>query len=318
MKDRSSIFVLTAGLLLAFVLVGGTAAADINSNAGTSAFAFLKINTGARPVALGGAYTGLANDENALYYNPAGVASLDRPGFILGYHNYFVDLQSGTVGYLTSYREKHYIAAYINYINYGDFTETNNVGEIQGEFGGGNIIFGLTYGRRYNRSFSFGATGKVIYEKVHDYSASGVALDLGVRWAGDRERFTAGAMVQNLGVQLSNFTDAEKDDLPITFRLGGGARPRGLPIQFVGDIILPTDNDIEVAIGGEYYELKPLYLRLGWNTFGANYRATDSDDNWAGISLGVGFDFKNKQISYAFSPGAELGDSHRITLTGGI
>jgi hypothetical protein len=293
-------------------------AKSVNSNAGTSAFSFLKISTGARPVAMGGAYTGLADDENSLFYNPAGVTVLDRPGYILDYHNYFIDLQSGLVGYITQYKGKHHVAAYINYLNYGKFTETNNIGEIEGEFGGGNVVLGLTYGRQYNEALSFGATGKLIYEKVHDVSAHGVAFDLGVRYSGDRSRYTAGFMVQNLGVQLSNFTSAEKDALPITFRLGTGARPRGLPVQFVGDIIFPVDNDISFAIGGEYYDLKPLYLRIGWNSFGLNYRAAESDDSWAGLSLGLGFDWRSMQVSYAFSPGAELGDSHRITLTGGI
>lgn len=32
---------------------------------------------GARPAALGGAFTALADDQNALFYNPAGLARLD-------------------------------------------------------------------------------------------------------------------------------------------------------------------------------------------------------------------------------------------------
>ena len=88
-----------------FLLAGQLYGKDINSGAGTSAFAFLKINSGARPVAMGGAFTGVADDENSLYYNPAGIASMNRNGVILGYHNYFVDLQSGTVGYVYQSRE---------------------------------------------------------------------------------------------------------------------------------------------------------------------------------------------------------------------
>ena len=40
--------------------------------------AFLKIGTGARPAALGGAYTALADDVNAIYYNPGALARLQR------------------------------------------------------------------------------------------------------------------------------------------------------------------------------------------------------------------------------------------------
>ena len=42
-------------------------AGEIHSKAGTSAFPFLKINIGARSISMGGAATGLADDEAALY-----------------------------------------------------------------------------------------------------------------------------------------------------------------------------------------------------------------------------------------------------------
>ena len=87
---------------------------------------------------------------------------------------------------------------------------------------------------------------------------------------------------------------------------------------FATDVILPFDNGVDIACGAEYRELEPLYLRLGWNSFGSNYRVTESDDSWAGISLGMGVDYHSMQLSYAFSPAAELGESHRITLTGGF
>jgi len=158
-----SLYILVVpGLIL---LAGQLYGKDINSGAGTSAFAFLKINSGARPVAMGGAFTGVADDENSLYYNPAGIASMNRNGVILGYHNYFVDLQSGTVGYINQRREKYFFAGSINYLNYGSFTQTDNLGNITGEFGGGDLQLAFTFAVRHNERFSFGATGKLIYDR---------------------------------------------------------------------------------------------------------------------------------------------------------
>jgi len=86
-------------LLTTFGPVTGTVSArGINSNVGTSAFPFLKINIGARASGMAGAFTGMADDESALYYNPSGIAFLEGKRFILEYHNYFADLQSGFVG----------------------------------------------------------------------------------------------------------------------------------------------------------------------------------------------------------------------------
>jgi len=305
-------------LLIAGLAIGSVRAGEPNSNAGTSAFSFLKINVGARPVALGGAFTGLANDETALYYNPAGIADLETDRYVLGYHNYFVDMQSGFVGYIRSLNERQTVGFYANYLNYGTFTETDLQGNVTGDFGGGDFMLAATFAMRQSRLFSVGATAKFIRESIQDYSATGIALDIGARYTTDRGRYTAGLMVQNLGTQLSSLGEGEKDGLPMMLRGGGSARPKGLPMMFVGDVIIPFDNDIDFALGVEYYELAPLYLRLGWNSFGSNYRAEDSDDGLAGLSMGIGFDYNSMQLSYAFTPAADLGESHRITLTGGI
>ncbi len=317
MKHHRYILSVTLATILVFAGIIPGAAKDINSGAGTSAFPFLKINISARAVAMGGAFTGLADDESSLYYNPAGIASFEEKRFILGYHNYVADMQSGFVGYIHSFDASKSAGFYAAYLNYGDFTETDEFGNTIGEFSGGDFLLGASFAMRKNTYFSFGATAKFIYEKIQEFSATGLAVDIGGKYTADRNRYSLGLMVQNLGMQLSALGD-EKEKLPISFRAGGAYNPRGIPLTLSADLILPVDNDLIFAFGGEYLALKPFYARLGWNSFGSNFRAGDSDDKWAGFSAGVGFDVKRLQISYAFSPSADLGESHRITLTGGF
>ena len=87
-------------ILIVSMAVSPVSAASINSSAGTSAFSFLKINVGGRAVGMGSAFTGLADDESALYYNPAGLVSFEESRFVAEYHNYFAGLQSGFAGYV--------------------------------------------------------------------------------------------------------------------------------------------------------------------------------------------------------------------------
>ncbi|MBU0982780.1 MAG: PorV/PorQ family protein [candidate division Zixibacteria bacterium] len=308
-------------LLSLFIVMLGSSvglAGDINADAGTSAFPFLKINMSARPVAMGGAFTGLADDESALYYNPAGLAGFETSRFIAGYHNYFVDIQSGFLGYIRPLDERRAVAFHLTYLSMGDFVETDAGGNVTGNFGGGDLVVAASFAMKQTYQMSVGVTAKFIYEKISEYSATGVAVDVGARYSSNRGRYSGGIMIQNLGAQLSTLGEGEKDGLPTVFRGGAAARPKGLPLQLVGDLIVPFDNDIDFAIGAEYYEIKPLYLRLGYNTFGSNYRAEDSDDSMAGLTMGFGLDYKSLQISYAYAPGADLGDSHRVTITGGF
>jgi hypothetical protein len=248
-----------------------------NSQAGTSAFSFLKIDVGARAVGMGGAFTGLADDEAALYYNPAGIATLESDRVMLTYHNYVEDLQSGFLAYVHRVSPKRSLAGFVSYLNYGDFVGTDMSGNETGTFGGGDLLLGCTYAIQQSERLSVGGSAKFIYEKIQSYSATGVAVDLGVKFVTDRQRWGGGAMVQNLGAQLSSL-GSTKNRLPITFRVGGFTRPRDLNLLLTTDVIVPIDNSPVIAVGGEYLDLKPLFLRMGWNSFGTNYRASDSND----------------------------------------
>ena len=83
-KIKVLIACLTVGLLSA-----GAQAESINSNAGTSASAFLKIDAGSpRAQALGNAYVSIADGPEALFWNPAGAASASTRELQFAYLDY--------------------------------------------------------------------------------------------------------------------------------------------------------------------------------------------------------------------------------------
>nr|HPI73656.1 hypothetical protein [bacterium] len=90
---------LIAGLLLACTTLAWTQTdkeggvefvADV-SGVGTGAAAFLEIGVGARAMAMGGAYTSIANDATALYWNPAGIAWMNGVQCELAHNEWLID-----------------------------------------------------------------------------------------------------------------------------------------------------------------------------------------------------------------------------------
>src|ERR1041384_7890432 len=86
----------SAWALAAFSFVAGPVAAQVtlpsdNTAYGTTSAEFLLLGAGARGTALGGAYSAIANDASALYYNPAGIALMSRPGILIGTYDYIAD-----------------------------------------------------------------------------------------------------------------------------------------------------------------------------------------------------------------------------------
>ena len=335
MKIRSALIILI-GLMIAQGLSIQDVSA-INSNAGTSAYTFLKIGTGAKSQALGGAFVGLADDETALYYNPAGLTSdgksyelyddlLEIPErkqienrFTASYINYLLDFQYGFVGYIRNLDDRTSVGLSIAYQNYGTFNRLDAAGDKIGTFGASDMAIGLSYSKRVRSNLSLGGTGKFIYEKIDVYSSNGLAIDAGLMYlAADDGSTRIGFALTNFGAQLSGLTKTHKDKLPTKAAVGLSHRLRGLPTVFTTEIGKPFDNEFYLSLGIEMVSLSPFFLRIGWTSAGRDYKTGSDGDNLAGFGGGFGYSYKEYTVDYSYSSYADLGSVHRVSLGAGF
>src|SRR5436190_674695 len=80
-RSRTLAGCLAAAIALALPVVPGIARAQGSlggQRAGTSSATFLRIGVGARAVGMGETFVAVANDPSAIFWNPAGLASLQR------------------------------------------------------------------------------------------------------------------------------------------------------------------------------------------------------------------------------------------------
>lgn len=335
MRTKTIFAAATCGLLFCLALL--PAASVANSNAGTAAYTFLKIGTGAKSQGMGGAFVGLADDPTALYYNPAGLTAqgehsqvYDEPEyapifttprnrFTASYINYLVDFQYGFIGYIRQLDTSTAVGISASYQNYGTFNRLDRDGANLGTFGASDIAIGLTYSKRLMPRFSAGLTGKFIYEKVDTYSSNGLAVDLGLMYLINDEGTTrTGLAVTNLGAQLSGLTETHKDKLPTRIAAGISHQLVGLPFIFSGEAGKPFDNDFYFAVGAELISFKPFFVRIGWNSQGQDYKVGADDDVFAGFAGGFGVTYKSYQVDYSYSSYADLGAVHRVSLGAGF
>jgi hypothetical protein len=331
---KISTFILLASAL-AYLLP--TSAPAVNSNAGTAAYTFLKIGTGAKSQALGGAFVGLADDATALYYNPAGLTArgegellydelLGKPlneipknRFTASYINYLVDFQYGFLGYIRQIDSSTSVGASASYQNYGTFDRLDAEGTETGTFGASDIALALTYSKRLAARFSVGITGKAILESIDDSTSTGLAMDIGLMYLLSADGSSRlGLALTNLGAQLNGLTNSHKDKLPTKVAVGISHRLVGLPFLFSAEAGKPFDNDFYAALGMELISLRPFFVRVGWSTQGRDYRVGGDNDFAAGFAGGFGVTYKNYQIDYSYSSYADLGSVHRISIGAGF
>jgi len=281
----------------------------IADQAGGSAARFLLLGPGARPAAMGNAFTAVADDVHSLYWNPAGLASCNRGAVQLMHGEWFADIDYDYLGYVHQHQLfGGRVGANLAMVDYGSINVTQINGQTAitglGTASARDFALGISYGHSAEL-VDYGITLKYIEERLESYKAVAFAMDLGVKLNNPPgENFELAATVMNLGTKMRYIR--ESDDLPLTFKLGASFRPARGKLLLASDLVFTNDDKLNCGLGAEYQIAEMFALRLGYNT---------ENDAGSGITAGLGFDSgRGLIVDYACVPYGELGSTHRISL----
>ncbi len=280
---------------------------------GTTGQNFLTIGVGARPTAMGGAFVGLADDPDAIHWNPAGLINLEDYEISLMHSALIGDVSYDTVSYAQPIAVDYgYIGAGIAYLGVPPFD--NTVGR-ENSISAHNFLLDIAYANRLSdmfdignpigRRLSLGLGIKWINFSIDNLvSYNDVAFDVGTYFITPWEPLTLGASLQNLGISLD--PAAVSDPLPLTFRCGACVHIADLSMQL--DLIQQVDNDAVIGWGTEYNFQDLLFLRGGYAIGGPSLNGL------SGITCGAGWRMRSFEFDYTFVPMGELGATHRFSL----
>ncbi|MBI5325167.1 MAG: hypothetical protein HZB41_07850 [Ignavibacteriae bacterium] len=185
---------------------------------------YLLRNVGARPLAMAGAYTAIANEPYCLFYNPAGLSTLSgNPSFNSSYSFLEFGRTHASLAWGQSIAENVGIGLAINNYTTGSFIGRDVNGNQTGNFT--DWQFAIIGGAAYNIEFaSIGVGVKYLSDALvgSNTKANGFGVDFGTKF-NVMDLFTFGASVQNvLGFMTWNTDSKEYNILPYTVRAGFG------------------------------------------------------------------------------------------------
>jgi len=280
------------GIILPLLLLS-LASAGEGSGPGTTGANFLKMGVGARAAAMGGAFTALANDATALYWNPAGLAQLNETELSATYNSWFQGVSQGYFSMATPAFGGTF-ALGINYVDMGRLEGRNSEGEATGNFSASDIH--TSCGIAFGEKFMFGFSGGVLRDTIDESTETAFLATGGILFK-PTEQVALGIVYQNVGQKLG------ESPLPATLR-GGLALEIG-NITLALDMVSPNDNDTYFCGGVEVSLGSLLVVRGGYTT---------GQDEGEGYSAGIGFRSSTLGVDYAYVPYGDLGDTHRISL----
>lgn len=300
---------------LVFSLLSTAVLAQNVTKTGTTAAKFLSIGIGPRAISMGGAFSAVANDASALYWNPAGIAYTDQFQAMFAYTGLYAGINLNYFGLIIPAGESGNFGLNVTAVNYGQIgVTTEDQPEGTGEtFSPASYEFGISYARNITNDFTVGATAKLVTENIYHSNATGVAFDIGTIFTTPFYDVKFASSITNFGTKMqisgddllirytvdptrsgSNSTvDAniatEQFDLPLRLQIGVSREFVFMEDQkftLAVDGIVPNDNNEWVNVGGELSLFDDMvFLRGG-------YKSLFLQNTQEGLTLGAGIKYK--------------------------
>jgi len=304
------------------------------SQGGGSSVPFLRISPDARASGMGETGTAIADNANAVFWNPGGLGFLEYHSKGSDYEDPLVyrqlslsfspwlpqfnaDLYYSYGTYAQHIEDVGTVAANLVFMNLGEFQRTLQSGVVVDKFNSSEFTFSLAFGTKITNDMGLGVNLKFIRSNLTPQTATNpagagnsAALDIGLLWKPSKlgfmeDNLSLGFNLQNLGPKITYINQA--DPLPTMLRLGGA-------YKFYSDEFNELTLAIDVvkllvnrdSVGGS--DPVPISLVTGWRR--------------PGIEVGVGIEYWYEKIvamrAGYFNEPSNLGNRKYWNLGAGI
>ncbi len=281
---------------------------------GTFGAQFLQIGATARATGMGSAFTGVADDATAVFWNPGGIVNVQKNEFNINHVEWPADTKLTSLVLAFNPRSIPGTFALSARSFWLDPMLVRTAFEPDGNgqtFDAGYSSFGLTYGRFFTDKFSAGATINYIHLGLAEQSVNSASFDFGVMYRIGIRDLKLGMVIQHLGGKIT--FDELPAKLPTTFKVGISfnlIKGEKQKLLLSGEFQHPADNLERANVGGEYNLNDLFYGRAGYHI------EYDTD----GLAFGFGLGINTGQTSrilfdYSAVDMGPLKYVHRLSLT---
>lgn len=340
-------------LLIITLVISQDAYAQVG---GTDTYQFLNLSSSARISGLGGnLITVYDEDVNLAFGNPS-LANPKMHGRISFNHNF---LLAGTShGYIAYGHDvpKWGVTLHggIQYINYGEFIQTDIFNNDLGQFKASEFAFTLGAGKRLFERMSVGANLKLVSSRLATFSSVGISTDLSASYILEEKNALITLVIKNTGAQISSYSE-NRESIPFDVQLGVSKRLQKLPfrysliyhnlhrwnlrydnpysqentfIDFGSNPVVQENNNgstldnffRHIIINGEFLigKKENLKLRIGYNHQRRKDLTVNNVTSFSGISYGFGIRINRFRFDFGHNSYHLAGGSNHIGISTGI
>jgi len=296
------------------------------SKVGTTAANFLTIPIGPRATGMGGAFTAVAGDVTAAYWNSAGLPRLEKSEFSVSHAGWLAGTDFNWLGLAYKLDENNAIAVSVNQLDYGEeeitnYDNPNGTGQMWDAM---DIAIGVSYARNLTERFSIGGTVKYIQQRIWNETASAFAVDVGLLFRTQFHDLMIGMNITNFGSEIKFegkdlYQPVDIDPshtgnnenivaslntsswmLPLIFSVGTSMQPvstRDWKWTVAADAVYPNNQKAYLNTGTELTWLDLVSLRVGYNSL---FKEDAEEGLTAGLGLQYCFGAYGVRVDYSY------------------
>ena len=288
----------------------------------SSGYNVLKLPTSAHVAALGGENISIIeNDVAFAWHNPALLSNVQSQTVGLDFMTYFAESKWMGAHYARTFGARHTGALAIQYMDYGTMDETDESGNVLGDFSAKDIVVAPSYSYLFSDKWSGGATLKMAYSSYDSYSAFALGVDLGLNYYDEESDLSVSATLKNIGAEISSLHDREQH-LPFTAQVGFSKGLEHLPLRVSVTLTDLTrwssryyhiaEEDKEqlsfskkllnhVVVGADLFLSKNIHCSVGYNFRRAYELKAGGGSHGAGLTVGGGIVLSNFSVKASYA-----------------
>lgn len=313
-------------------------------------YSFTELPLSSRISAMGGSPIAINDEDNSIaLLNPSLSKDANDNTLTMSFIDYFGDISAGTAVFSKNFKEIGNFNLGVQYMNYGDFTETDETGEEFGEFSANENAFILGWGRMLSDNFSIGANLKTLVSNFYHSNSWGLATDVSGSYISDDKSFSASILARNIGRQIKTY-GSEKETIPYEMMFGISKQLKHVPFRYsltythLENFDLTYDDPFEsdsnnalssesnskskskaedfadkfmrhIVLGGEFAPSKNIAFRLGYNYKRRQELKVETKKALIGFSGGVEVKISKFRIGYSRASYHIAGALNQFTLS---
>ena len=310
-KGYASMFCIRKNLfsIFNFILILSFLTSFPSNSKGASA-TFLKIPVGARPAALGGAFSAYKGDVNSIAYNPAGLSYINKPSASFMRANYIGGLNHDWLSYAHPYKNSVNAIA-INSLSIKSIDGYANDGQPADSVSSSDLALNLAHARKISNKIGFGLNLKYISERLDTERANAFAIDLGALIQSPINGLDFAVVAENMGSKIKLIEDSSYLPAPVKTGFLYRRNILNLKCAYSAEVVFPADGKKSFLTGLETIVKERFAFRAGWQS---------ARDLGSEITYGLGYKLNiskkvDMNVDYAFADYGEFGNVHRFGIT---